>query len=64
MGLAWLCLVMLPELSGLSLVDVGWFGLDLLSWVGFFWVELRLDDLSWVGLVCYLSKLSCIFSVV
>ena len=23
MGWAWLCLVMLPELSGLSLVDVG-----------------------------------------
>ena len=33
-----------------------------LGWV--FWVELRLDDLSWVGLVCYLSKLICIFSVV
>ena len=36
MGLAWLCLVMLPELSGLSLNDVGWVGLDLLSWVGLF----------------------------
>ena len=37
---AWLCLVMLPELSGLSLVDVGQVGLGLLSWV-----------VNWVGLV-------------
>ena len=40
MGWAWLCLVMLPELSGLSLVDVGQVGLGLLSWV-----------VNWVGLV-------------